>query len=65
MYRNLKAEMKRGKIRVKDIAELWGITEHGASMKINHGRRISVEEAILVRDTYFPDMDLKTLFENC
>lgn len=63
MYLNLKAEMARKNIKVKDIALLLGITGQAASAKLNSNSRITFNEALIIHDTLFPEHDLKTLFE--
>ena len=62
MYLNLKAEMARKKVKVKDVAELLNITKQAASAKINSNSRIKFEEAIVIHDTFFPECDLRELF---
>lgn len=59
---NLEAEMKRKGITRKDIAELIGISYRTIHSKFNGESQWQYAECVLIRDTYFPDMDLSYLF---
>ncbi|MCI1958814.1 MAG: helix-turn-helix domain-containing protein [Clostridia bacterium] len=62
-YENLKSEMARNGITQKDLANLLNIHRNSVYLKINGGASFSVEEAILIREKFFPDLSLKYLFE--
>lgn len=64
MYRNLKAEMARKSIMVKDVADCIGASRQCMSAKLNSTGRITLNEALMIRDTFFPEEDIKTLFAN-
>ncbi len=60
---NLKGEMAKRNIKVEDIANALNIHRNSASNKINGDTSFSIEEAVKVKETYFPDLSLKYLFE--
>lgn len=60
---NLKGEMAKRNIRVEDIANELKIHRNSASNKINGDTSFSIEEAVKIKDKYFPDLSLKYLFE--
>ena len=59
---NLKGEMAKRNIKVEDIANELNIHRNSASNKINGDTSFSIEEAVKIKDTYFPDLSLKYLF---
>ena len=61
MFANLLVEMKRNKISQANVAKTLGITTRGLSKKLSGGDFKS-EEMIKIQETFFPDIDLKTLF---
>ena len=62
MYLTLKTEMARKKITGKEIAEKTGKNEGVISRKINGYTSFSVEEAILIRDLFFPELSVEDIF---
>lgn len=60
---NIKGEMAKRNIKVEDIANVLNIHRNSASNKINGDTSFSIEEAVKVKETYFPDLSLKYLFE--
>lgn len=62
-YSNLKAEMGRNDVTIEEIAKGLGIHRNSASNKINGPSSFSIEEAILVREKFFPDKTLDYLFK--
>lgn len=60
---NLKGEMAKRNIKVEDVASTLKIHRNSASNKINGDTSFSIEEAVKIRDTYFPELSLKYLFE--
>ena len=58
----LKYEMARKNIKIKDIAKALNITMGTASLKVNGKSIISVNEAQTIRDTFFPEKTLDDLF---
>ena len=59
---NLMAEMTRSNVRVSDIQSLLGCTEKTVRNKLNGKTEFSVNEAMLIRDTYFPGLRVEYLF---
>lgn len=63
MYLNLITELERNHITEKELAELWGVHRNTVSNKLNRKTPITIEEAILVRDRFFPYADFQYLFK--
>lgn len=61
-YENLKAEMARKEISIGIIAELLGIHRNSVSKKVNGHCSFTVEEAVKIQETFFPDKEFKYLF---
>ncbi len=61
-YDNLRAEMARRKIGIKDIAEIWGVTRDTAGRKLSGKSPIFLSEAINLSCKLFDDMELRHLF---
>lgn len=62
MLRNLKAEMVRANISVAEIAAFSGKSSRTISDRIKGKVQFPIQEAINVKDAFFPDMDLEYLF---
>ena len=62
MLRNLKAEMERYGVSVRDISTLTGKTERSARDKVNGRATFTLPEAIKIRDTYFQGFSMEYLF---
>ncbi len=63
-YLNLKAEMAKRNISIEDIAQLLKIHRNSVANKINGRSRFTVDEALLVRDTFFPNLSTDYLFHS-
>lgn len=63
MYRNLKAELARRSISCADVAKALGVATPTISEKLNKSGRLKLDEAMTIRDTFFPSMSLEYLFE--
>ncbi|MBQ6686448.1 MAG: XRE family transcriptional regulator [Firmicutes bacterium] len=63
-YPTLVAEMAKRRIKKKDICELLGISQKTLWNKIEGHSEFTLEEAKLVRKTYFDDMTIEELFRN-
>ena len=63
MYLNLRAELARTKGTQKDIAKLMGISPAAINFKVNGDRLFNTEQCLLIRDTFFPEMDIAYLFK--
>lgn|GEM_PF-362466 len=62
MYPNLKAEMARLCLKKKDIAEKTGLSVRTVYKKMDGESCFTIDEALIIRDTYFKKMSLDYLF---
>ena len=63
-YPNLRAEMSRIGIKQTDIAELLGIRNVTVSKKMNGKSTFDIDEAFLIKKTFFPNLSLDYLFSD-
>lgn len=63
-YQNLKAEMARRGIQIQDLANLLNVHRNSVYNKFKKGG-LSVEDAIRIRDAFFPSLDMEYLFGKC
>lgn len=63
MFPNLKAEMARRGMGIKDLADLIYVSYSTLWMWMNGKREISLKMAIRVRDALGLDMSVEELFE--
>lgn len=63
-YPNLRAEMSRIGVKQADIAELLGIREVTVSKKMNGKSTFGIDEAFLIKKTFFPNLSLDYLFSD-
>ena len=63
-YPNLRAEMSRIGIKQADIAELLGIREVTVSKKMNGKSTFDIDEAFLIKETFFSNLSLDYLFSD-
>lgn len=61
-YLTLISEMAKRGIQKTEVAKLLGIHWNSAANKINGVSNFSVEEAIKIRDKFFPDWKIEELF---
>lgn len=61
--RNLEAEMKRYKITRADIASLLELSYSTIHTRFNCNSQWLYEECVKIQENFFPDNDLKYLFE--
>ena len=61
-YLNLIGEMAKRKVKNESIAQELGIHRNSVYNKLNGESSFSVDEAIRIRDTFFPGYDIKYLF---
>lgn len=61
-YPNLKAEMARLNIGVKDLMVVTGKSRAGVSNNLNGRGCFSVGESIAIRDNLFPNLSIDYLF---
>lgn len=62
MYTNLIGELAKARISFGTISKLLGVHRNTVSNKIYGITQLSIDEAILIADTYFPECDIKWLF---
>jgi plasmid maintenance system antidote protein VapI len=62
VYLNLKYEMDRTGVTIDQIATTLGIHRNSASNKMNGSTPFTVEEAIYLRDMFFPYADFQYLY---
>lgn len=63
-YPNLRAEMSRNGIKQNDIARLLGVREATISEKMNGKSTFDIDEAFLIKRTFFPELSVDYLFSN-
>ena len=61
-YANLRAEMARVGICIKDIAEKLEVTRGTIGDKLSRKRSISLDEVSLIKTTFFPEKSIEYLF---
>lgn len=61
-YMNLKAEMTRYNIRIKDVASSVGITERALRNKLNGVTEFSWKQVCKIQKQFFPDISKDYLF---
>lgn len=62
MYRNLKKLRKERKVTIKKMADALGVGTTSISYKISR-HRFYIEEALQLRDAFFPDCSIEYLFK--
>lgn len=62
MLRNLRAEMARANVTVAEIAALSGRSCRTISDRIKGKGQFPIQDAIGVKNAFFPGMDLEYLF---
>lgn len=63
MFSNLRAEMARMGITVQDIGKTLGVNRDTASRKLSGKSAISLSDAFVITETYFPESDIRYLFQ--
>lgn len=63
MYRNLEAELRRLGVLRENLAEVLGLNIATVSAKLTRPGRLKLDEAIIIQETFFPELDFKYLFE--
>lgn len=63
-YRNLKAEMARENITIKNLMDVTGKSRAGISNNLNGRGRFSVDDSLAIRNAFFPKLSIDYLFEN-
>ncbi len=63
MYPNLDAEMARKGLKRKDLAQLFKGRVPTVSEKLNGKYPLLLDEAVRIRETFFPEHSLEYLFK--
>ena len=63
MLHNLMAEISRGGIKRKQLADAIEVSDKALQNKIYGRTDFTLPEAVKIRDSFFPGMDLQYLFE--
>lgn len=61
-YANLKAEMARANIGIKDLMVVTGKSRPGISNNLNGRGKFSIDESFAIRNNLFPDLSIDYLF---
>ena len=61
-FRNLRAEMSRENINIVDIANTLGMNRDTLARKLSKKSPIYLDEAFLIQQKVFPNLDIKYLF---
>ena len=61
-YVNLRGEMAKKHITNESVANLLGIHRNSVYNKINGESKFSIDEALAIRNAFFPNFDVDTLF---
>lgn len=63
IYPVLGAEMAKRGIKQKAIGDLICVTESAISHKLHNDRKFTVDEAIKIQETLFPEIPVNELFK--
>lgn len=63
-YPVLESEIILRKISKKDIYSLLGFQANTFTLKLNGNLRFSLDEAIRIQETFFPDVSVNQLFQH-
>lgn len=63
-YPVLESEIILRKISKKDIYSLLGFQANTFTLKLNGNLRFSLDEAIQIQETFFPDVSVNQLFQH-
>lgn len=63
-YPVLESEIILRKISKKDIYSLLGFQANTVTLKLNGNLRFSLDEAIRIQETFFPDVSVNQLFQH-
>ncbi len=61
-FRNLRAEMGRRQITIRNIADTIGMNRDTLSRKLSRNSPLNLNEAFEITDKCFPDMAVEVLF---
>lgn len=60
---NLRGEMAKRKVSIEDISNLLSIHRNSVANKLNGESSFSIEQSMMIQETFFPDLELKYLFK--
>lgn len=63
-YPVLESEIILRKISKKDVYSLLGLQANTFTLKLNGNLRFSLDEAIRIQETFFPDISVNQLFQH-
>lgn len=63
-YSNLRAEMARHNVEIGHLAELLNLRRGAVGNKINGRSRFFYDEAVIIKNHFFPNCELEYLFES-
>lgn len=61
-YPNLRAEMARANLGIKDLMVVTGKSRPGVSNNLNGRGKFSIDESLAIRNNLFPDLSIDYLF---
>lgn len=64
-FSNLKAEMARSNVAIKDIAAAIGTSIGTAGAKLSRRTPLKLNEAFIIKERFFPDKEIPYLFAEC
>ena len=64
MYKNLTQEMRKHGITQSEVAKSASMAESSLSECLSGRMKFKLDQAIAIRDTFFPGMNLDYLFAN-
>lgn len=63
MFENLRAEMARKNITIKEIAKTIGVNRDTLGKKFSGKSPLNLDEAFLIQKRFFPDTEIQLLFQ--
>lgn len=64
MFPNLRAEMARKNITIKEVAEFLGKTDSWLDNRISGKASLPIIDGVRLRNKFFPEIDIEVLFSN-
>lgn len=62
-HSTLIGEMAKEKVTIEQIAKLLNLHRNSVANKLNGATDFTIEEAIQIQETFFPDWNFKELFQ--
>lgn len=62
-FENLRAEMGRRNIGIKDIADACSFNRDTLSRKLSRKSALNLDEAFTIQKVVFPELDIRYLFD--